>query len=74
MTARAAGAWLLSAALTVAAFAVAHQLWERVPGWTRGTPASAYKELVSVLAIFAALSVLEVVFNFVRNRISKHRS
>ncbi|MEM6665188.1 MAG: hypothetical protein AAF638_02165 [Pseudomonadota bacterium] len=53
--------FLITSVLTVAMAYGCYWLWGQIPGWIRGTPVSDFRQIVSVVAVFLALSLAEPV-------------
>ena len=74
MNARGIATLALGAVLTVGLLAGGDWLWDFVQAQIKGTPFSSFKFFPSVLAIFAALSVAEWVFNRIEGLIRRTNS
>ncbi len=70
---RALAVGLFGLAVTAALLYGGYLLWEEIPGWTRRTPLADYKALINVVAIFVALSVLDLVFDLGRAIVARIR-
>ena len=54
---------LLGLAVTAALVYGGQLLWDKIPTWRKKTPLANFKILVNVISIFAALTVVEWIFD-----------